>query len=276
MSFIATMAIINYYSDDDARRLVADILERAQRDIEIFIVNNSPSSISLDDWSPSLEAPAQVRICHPRANLGYLPGVQWLISQHEELLYRPLIVSNSDIRIPDPGCLDRLLDVDGICVAPQVQDLDGAQRNPYLGHRPGTLRMLLNALTLSAYPLYRLRRLVNARRRRSMVRTASARKATGYAPFGAFFLLQPDFFRAGARLPTTFLFGEEEVLGEEIHRCGGQTHFLLDCTVHHVGGVSTGAEATRDRWRLQRRGALHILLHRLRRFDKTSSGIRPR
>lgn len=259
----ASVIIVNYATDDHVRQLLDDLASQLYVALSVVVVNTGPSSLRLADESWDGGSLSSLAIYTTPGNLGYMGAVQWTLDNNLVHTSQPIIVSNADIRVPDVFAMSELLSIQGsTCVAPQVVDPDGRLRNPYHRKRPSTWRLLVSLLIFSTFRGY----LAWQKLRQDRPRLTShdgIRRVKIWAPYGAFLVLFPTFFQRGGHIPRTFLFGEEELLGDEIQRVGGVVTLLASVRVEHTGQVSTGLPS-RNRWRLQRRAVASVLCRRLR------------
>lgn len=258
----ASVAIVNYGTDEYALSLVEDLAGQEGVELDVAVVNTGASQLTSDCFPVGQRSIHTFKLHGTPHNTGYIGAVKWALGKGILTPRYPLVVSNADVRVPDSRTLRTLLDTSGgMCVAPQVRDVNGRTHNPYLRRRPSSGRLAAGLLAFSTYRGYLAWHKHRQRRPRG-VSPGRADSEQIWAPYGAFFVLSPSFFERGGQLPHTFLFGEEEILGEEIARVGGRVIFASSVAVEHVGQVSTGAPS-KERWRLQRRAAASVLRHRL-------------
>jgi GT2 family glycosyltransferase len=245
------LLLINYNSEADTLRLVEDL--QAQDGGEPWsaaIVDNTAHLRPAPGLAAAAEGDPRVQYLVPGSNLGYFGGAEWGREQSRSPSPDWVIVSNTDIRIPDPAFLTRLAEVRGAAVvAPRiVSGLSDRDQNPYMPERPSGRRMRMykhifaTHLGLSAYDLA-----ARIKKRVLRYRTPTVTQARPiYAPHGAFLPLHRSYFEAGGSLAHgTFLFNEEISVAETARRLGLQIRYVPTLEVRHAEHANTSVFANR-------------------------------
>jgi GT2 family glycosyltransferase len=244
---------INYRSEPDALRLAGDLGAQAGGPEDRFVfVDNTAHQFPAPRLAAIAANDPRFRYFPAGANLGYFGGAAW---GREQLLaegMRPdwTIITNTDIRIPDPAFLTRLAGIRGAAVVgPRiVSGLSGQDQNPYLPVRPDGRRMrwykwmFASHLRLSAYEFAaRVKKKVQQRH------SAEVRDAGPvYAVHGSFLALHRSYFEAGGGItPGTFLFGEEILVAEHARRLRLEVRYDPTLEVLHAEHATTSVFTNR-------------------------------
>jgi len=234
--------VLNYANSAATLLTVRDLLAQDFPSLDIVIVDNCSPDDSVEVLRQAFLEEPRVTVIVSQTNAGYAAGnnfgVRWRM-RRGPLDY--LLISNNDIRIPNPVVVGRLMDV--ACsefrpaiVGPRVISPGGFLEGPY--RKPSVPTCCLRySVPLLPY-LSRLWQRGTA---------ASSYSRPCYAVVGAFFLIDANcFVEAGMFDETTFLGAEEYILSERIHKLGRTVYHCPAVTVihnHESGSVArTGGD----------------------------------
>jgi GT2 family glycosyltransferase len=246
------LLLINYNSEADTLRLLGDLqAQGAGAPWLAGVVDNTAHTRPAPALAQAAAADPRIRYLVPGANLGYFGGAAWGLDQLSGEEFDWVIVSNTDIRIPDVTFLARLARVGGAAVVgPRiVSGLSHRDQNPYLAERPSGRRMRMykwlfaSHLRLSAYELAaRVKK--QLQRRQEPLATPVARSI--YAPHGSFIAFHRSYFAAGGSLVHgTFLFHEEVLVAETARRLGLVVRYEPSLEVLHAEHATTSVFTNR-------------------------------
>jgi len=243
---------INYRSEPDTLRLLADLQRQDPGASWVAgVVDNTSTTIPTPALQKAAAEDPRIRYLDPKANLGYFGGAAWGLEQLRSVDAEWVIVTNTDIRIPDTGFVRKLTGVTGAAVVgPRIiSGLSGQDQNPYLPTRPDAGRMrrykwiFASHLRLSAYEFAaRVKKMLQ--RRGAPDPSATARPI--YAAHGSFLAFHRSYFAAGGSLQhPIFLFGEEILVAETARRLGLEVSFDPTLVVHHAEHATTSVFANK-------------------------------
>lgn len=243
---------INYHSEADALRLAGDLrMQEAGTGLVVGIVDNTAHLRP----APALAAlPAEdprIRYLVPGENLGYFGGAAWGFRELAAATDPEwTIITNTDIRIPDPAFLTALCGITGAAVvAPRIiSGLSGRDQNPFLAARPSARRMRFYKRLFASYwglTAYE----ISARAKKWLQRRRSVATSNAgpiYAPHGAFMAFHRSYFAAGGSFDHgTFLFNEEFLVAETARRGGLEIRYDPALVVYHAEHANTSIFADR-------------------------------
>lgn len=242
--------VLHYRTTNETKELLMSIKLYYPHIYTLILDNGSP-----DDDSEELLAcaPNRSRIVRISPNSGFAcgmnEGIKVLLSEG----FRTIACCSNDIVFMDSGSLSKLCaafsDFGTAVVGPRILTPKGRDQSPLLLERPGpkeAKKMLKNYSLLSIYYRYILNNfLLNPIKNRLLKRrkytpadnfpSASDLSIKNvYALNGAFFVLGPSFFKHYTGLdPHTYLYGEEIILGEMLHRANLKAAYVPCASVYH-------------------------------------------
>lgn len=245
--------VVNYSSAQATSQLLADLLQqdRSNCALTVVVADNGPSRSGLAPLRQAYRDNPSVHFEAMTTNLGYFGAAHSALEAvWKDRLPDWIIVSNADIRLPQPGFLCRIADHPagvGAVIAPRiVSTRTGLDQNPFHRRRPSALRMNLNRIIPRVSLLFWLMQTQCSVRRaiRSRLRGKHAQPATAssniYAPHGAFIIFSKEYFRQGGSLNCgAFLFAEEIFVAETCRRLGLRVTYSPGLEVLHDEHVST-------------------------------------
>jgi GT2 family glycosyltransferase len=244
---------VNYNSAAATESLIEDALAQASgaSRLTVIIADNSPSASGMDALLERYRLCPSVRFVTMPRNLGYFGAAHYVV---ESVLGHDVpewvIVSNTDIRLPQPDLFDRLATMlpPPAVIAPRIiSGRTGLDQNPFHRTRPSAARMYLNRIIPRMRLLFWLLDVQCAIKRRIQRRFSTEPTGTlpepvqVYAPHGAFIIFNRKYFAAGGSLNVgAFLFAEEKFVAETCRHLGLEVRY--DPTLHliHDEHVSTG------------------------------------
>lgn len=237
---------VKYGADLETQHYLESVRRlRGQEYLRVLLIDNTPENPRTECTSPD-----GLTTIAAGENLGYFGGAHYGLSQYLE--HNPLpdwiIISNTDLSIPDPDFLVRLTELSSIpglgAIAPRIlSELTGRDQNPFIEARPSASRMhaykwlysrrfLLNMYELTAALFHRTASAIRSLTR-SQDSGARPRK-TIYAPHGSFLILSKSYFTGGGDLRyPEFLFGEEIYIAERIRMMGLKVVYEPSLTILH-------------------------------------------
>ena len=224
---------VKYGSDKETAQYLQSVRRLCgQAHLRVLVVDNQAQG---NAESPGIEGYPTIQ---PGENLGYLGGARHALSRYLERNPLPdwIIISNTDLAIPDPAFLERLAEAASIrdlgALAPGIRSgMTGKDQNPFMRARPTAIRMhfyktlyrswlLLNMYEIGAALFHKMDGAIRAVKRKPADSAPSYRE-TIYASHGSFLILSKRYFAAGGDLQyPEFLFGEEIYIAEMIRRLG--------------------------------------------------------
>lgn len=225
---------------------------RGQQHLRVLVVDNTVED-SVTEASEAETYP----VIKTGKNLGYLGGARCGLSYF--LAHNPLpdwiIISNTDLAIPDPEFLHRLSQAATIsdlgALAPSIRSgLTGRDQNPFMRTRPTAFRMhfykllyrnwlLLNLYEIASALFHKVNSALRNTARNVPEAVRNLSEAV-YAPHGSFLILSKNYFAAGGDLEyPEFLFGEEIYIAENIRRLGLKVMYDPSLKVLHEEHRST-------------------------------------
>jgi GT2 family glycosyltransferase len=250
---------VKYGADSETLQYLKSVRRlRGQQHLKVLLIDNAPASkraaCSNHEGYTKIEA---------GENLGYFGGARYALSQYLESNPLPdwIIISNTDLSIPDPDFLARLADLSSIpglgALAPGIlSELTGKDQNPFLQVRPTALRMhaykwmyrsrlLLNLYELTAALFHKTASAI--RNRANSQGSGPTPRKTIYAPHGSFLILSKSYFAGGGDLRyPEFLFGEEIYIAERIRKMGLKVLYEPSLTVLHTEHRTTKLFKSRE------------------------------
>jgi GT2 family glycosyltransferase len=205
------------------------------------------------------QAAPQLHHLDTGGNLGYFGAVaraHAYACDHTPMQADWVLVSNSDIRMTDPGFALKLCAQRADVVAPNIlRQINHGLRsfwlpeNPLLQQRPDQRWLAFSLFLCRYYPLYavydRLHHI------KQWLRVPSYQPSMPiYAPFGALMAFRNSYFDAGGGFNHPgFLFAEEFFVAEECDRLGLRIDYAAKMGAWHLGSGSMKTIATRQQWR---------------------------
>lgn len=290
----AFVIIVTYRSAESALAFLASLEQtNAFSEIEVVIVDNSPGGEPLSSMRPVISKYANAVLLESPTNRGYFGGARFAFDHYLEkgnALPDWVIVCNHDVVIEDKDFFTNLFHEDpktvGV-IAPRIQALPGnIDRNPFMRHRPGTVRRAQLRLISSNYSvavvwdwLWRRKAALRswlAARRREAPPSSSARRESIYAAHGSFFIFSRRYFEAGGFLDANlFLYGEEISVAEICRSLGLQVVYEPSLCVLHKEHQSTGKVLNRFTYECQKKALRYITSRYFSRSVKLAGSCQP-
>jgi GT2 family glycosyltransferase len=243
------LVLVNYYCERDIAETVRSF-EKQEFDepieLAIYVVDNGSTGADLDRNLIN----SNVDIVRPGENLGYMPAANLVLNSLEmDGNFEWLILSNPDIRLPDPLMLQRLNAFSQyLVIAPSIVDSDGRDQNPFLTTRPSQSTIRLRKIIFSRawiwYMWWKWRSLVPKHRPVSMPAANNPVQAV-YAGHGSFMVFHHEYFAKGGTMSHPLqLYGEEFFVAESVRRMGSSVRYIPSLTVEHIGHSTTSPSLT--------------------------------
>lgn len=227
------IVIVSYRSDDRTAAFVTGELPKIGLPYKVVVVDNGASAAEAEALRLRIGCDVIARV-----NDGYAAGCN---AGAEALCADPdvdvLLFSNNDIRFASDDVVERLVvklkEFPGIgVIGPEIIGTDGKRQSPepYKGLWKQYVWMYLSTPFLS-----------REAKRRIFQLDASEKAEEGecYRVMGSFFLCPRDAWElAGGMDSHTFLYAEEPILSERMHRVGRTVYFLPSVTVVHEHGTT--------------------------------------
>jgi GT2 family glycosyltransferase len=215
--------------------------------IQIVVVdNNSAESdfLLLKEFTKNIENVSLIR--NPE-NTGYFNGLNLgleLLNVNDILF---AVIGNNDLEF-DKSFLKQLIDFDKrrkenvLVIAPNIINFDGDNQNPVSINRlSSSRRLFLNIYFLNYYvgvSTYGIIQFTKKLLKRSSKKHANKEMEITLG-YGACYVLTHDFFRFYSKLDdSTFLYGEEALISNQIHSVNGVMTYLPDLKVNHFEHAS--------------------------------------
>lgn len=232
------IVILNYNTSNLTLNLIDNIKEKlSYPNYEIIVVDNCSPNASQEILQKESIKQGFTFIAN-RINAGYAQGNNLGIDHAVDNGADYIVISNNDIVVIEPDCVDKLIDVldsdekIGV-VSPCLISLDGKTDPPIYFKRPS-----FYDLTLGSFFYHR------KRFKQDCTDTYAV-----YAPRGSFMVLRSSDLKAVNNLDeNTFLYFEEPILAEKLAKIG---KFALHCgntkVVHNHGKtISTSVSRKRN------------------------------
>lgn len=249
---------------------------KAASEIQVIVVDNASAKEDLSTIKRAIEGISNAKLLESSTNRGYFGGARFAFDHYLEkgnALPDWVIVCNHDVVIEDKDFFTNLFHEDPKAVgviAPRIQALPGnIDRNPFMRHRPGTVRWAQLRLISSNYSvavvwdwLWRRKAALRswlAARRREAPPSGSARRESIYAAHGSFFIFSRRYFEAGGFLDANlFLYGEEICVAEICRSLSLPVVYEPSLCVVHKEHQSTGKTLTRFTYECQKRALRYL------------------
>lgn len=255
---------VDYRSYEDTVQLVRCVSDlRWSHAIRLVVVNNSTDGVSrglLDALAEEYGDRVEMIVCHSPRNLGYFGGLNYGLPFASAVDPEWIVCCNADIIFAESTFVKQLLelkvDESVLALAPAIITRKGRNQNPFLLRRPSRARWLIYDVYFSCYAMFGLISLANGIRH--LVRGGRGRKPSQlpnvpteiYAPHGACFILNRQYFEKYSRLDDTLvLYGEEIVLAETVRDAGGRILYVPTLKVVHNESGSIGNYLGRSSYR---------------------------
>lgn len=225
------IVIVNYREYDRTERFIREEISRIRMPYRLVVVDNGGDP----DRAESLRQRTGCEVI-VRDNDGFAAGNNAgvaVLCAHPDV--NVLLFTNSDIHIPADDVVDQLVEkLDehpeiGV-IGPEIIGMDGKRQSPepYMGLWKRYVWMYLSTPFLSK----------SAKRRVfSLDAAEKAMEGECYRVMGSFFLCPREAWElAGGMDTNTFLYAEEPILSERMHRINRKTYFLPSVTVVHEHG----------------------------------------
>jgi GT2 family glycosyltransferase len=244
---------VNYKSAQPTALLLQDALRQNTQhcQVSVAIADNGPSACDLAALRDQYSGNSSVRFESMSHNVGYFGAAHRVLqSLCAERLPDWIVVSNTDIRLPQSDLFDRLAQMQfaPAVIAPRIiSGRTGLDQNPFHLTRPSAFRMLVNRILPRVPVLFWLLQVQCAVKRRirrfiaPQTSPAQSRPAKIYAPHGAFIIFNRKYFEEGGNLNVgAFLFAEEKFVAETCRRLKLDVLYVPAIEVIHDEHVSTG------------------------------------
>lgn len=198
-------------------------------------------------------------------NYGYAKGNNFGLKLAYKLGYKYAVISNNDVIIEKP-IIGNLLEIikkdESIAViGPRVLSLKGEDQSPY--NRPGIMEYVLFPLF---YPIFRPFFKV-----RQLFKKKICSSSSIYYPYrisGCFMLIKLNYMnKVNYFDESTFLFAEEPILAEKLHKIGLKMAYYPGACIWHAHGESTKILGERKRYFIQLKSDLYYF-ERYRNYKK--------
>ena len=253
------IVVVTYRSDDRTVVFVTRELPRIGLPYKVVVVDNGAT----EEEAEALRLRIGCEVI-ARENDGYAAGcnagADWLCTDPDVDV---LLFTNNDIHLASDDVVDRLIDKlkdrpDIGVIGPEVIGKDGKRQSPepYKGLWKQYVWMYLSTPFLS-----------REKKRRVFQLNASDEAEEGecYRVMGSFFICPRDAWeQAGGMDPHTFLYAEEPILSERMHRVGRIVYFLPSVTVVHEHGSTIRQHLARKKaaWLQYRSNAYYYKTYR--------------
>jgi GT2 family glycosyltransferase len=245
---------VNYNSAQATALLLSDLLKQNTLacDLAVVVADNSPSETELSPVRETYRNCPSVRFERMPRNLGYFGAAHLaLATVWKDVMPDWIIVSNADIRLPQPDFFSRITELPtgvGVIAPRIISGRTGLDQNPMLRHRLSVFRLNLVRLILRVPLLYWLMHIQASikHRIRSHFLAGLPPSDVGpesiYAPHGAFMLFGSEYFKRGGTLDCgAFLYAEEIFVAETSRRINVEVKYVPSLIVLHDEHVATAA-----------------------------------
>lgn len=222
--------ILNYNNWKVTLKCVESIMSNCMLEYNIYIINNGSTNDSYDILLKKYKYNSKIKIINNEVNLGYAAGNNVGIRKaiNEGIEY--CIITNNDVifkkhTIEDLYNFIKIKD-DAIIVGPKILDRDG---NIQHSSRLSRIRRI------DAYEIGRLLK------QKNLDEKCEQHPRIVYSVSGNCFIIDTNKFnQIRAFDEETFLYNEENILGEQINQSPYHVYFLPHVEIVHEHGASTG------------------------------------
>jgi GT2 family glycosyltransferase len=267
---------VNYKGADATAALLGSVsrLDDFQR-AHVMVVENGSHDGSAEKLGPLVTGSDNLELLESSTNLGYFGGANWALQQFLARGHRPdwVIICNNDILFDDRQFLAKLLQRnpgEAAVIAPAIiARLTGVDCNPFMGHRPGALKLMRIRVWHSSYHLMWIKQLLSPyirtirhRVSQRISRAAERQAKQIYGAHGAMFIFSRSYFETGGFIDDGyFLYAEELCTAEICVRMGLRIVHDTELRVLHDAHQVTGRHLNRAMYE-HARGALYYALRK--------------
>jgi len=221
------LLLVNYFNEEETKSFIEEqVLKQTEKRLDIVIAINGCNNPEILSELEKLHRNLFIFYCG--SNIGYLPGAAFGLRNYLSMVTGEpeyVIISNSDIEIPDPDFFRNLIETSGSLkydiLGPDIRSsLFHQHQNPYIPERISIMKMKALGFLTSGTWLYNLFLLYYL----AKTWMISLLKMKGKPPssfrdvygiHGSFMVFRNTFFRKGGSFDSPLiLFGEEIFIAE--------------------------------------------------------------
>lgn len=239
---------VNYYQDNFVNTMIEDL--STLDEVYLTVIDNSRTLKECKKDNYQIIG---------SDNVGYLTGLKKGLSFANITSGQKVILSNPDIKI-SLIFINKVMDLE--CkkynmVAPSVIDsFTGNDQNPNRIKPYGWARKLFFDIEFSSYPLYFLiNKLKSILKSIKNLDRESPTKISQkiYLAHGSIMIFNAEsFIDFEFNTPNVFLWGEEAIIANWVHRNGGEIHYVPSLEVIHLSKSATSKIVGRARFKIWR------------------------
>ena len=228
--FILGIIILNYNNWRVTIKCVESIVFNCQLKYRIFIVDNNSTNDSFDVLSKEYNDNYKVEIIKNEANLGYSAGNNVGIKQAINEGIKYCIITNNDVQFKG-NTIENLYNCikekkDAVIVGPKIFGTDGNIQHS---------SKLSRIRKIDAYEIGRLFKPAK------LDEANEKYPSIVYSVSGSCFMVDLDkFIQIKAFDEGTFLYNEENILGEQVSHSSYSVYFQPNAEIIHEHGATTG------------------------------------
>jgi GT2 family glycosyltransferase len=256
---------VNFNNADYTGKYIESIarLNPSSFRVWVTIVDNASDPDDYEKLQGACRGRDNVRLLKNPENLGYFRALNvgiGTVDRRTRVTEKPLfVVGNNDLVFRDDFLseLEKIrYDDDTLVLAPNVVTSDGYHQNPHCRTRLSFVRKMGLKIYFRNYyfgcAIYWLRKKIFPYRADNPEEYLTAQFI--YMGIGACYVLTENFFRHHDRLDDrVFLYGEEALLANQVHSCGGKILYIPDTVVFHAESVTLVSHQSRKNYEISRR-----------------------
>lgn len=222
--------VLNYNSWESTFKCVESIIFNCSLKYKIYIIDNGSTNNSYDILSRKYNNNSKIEIINNKVNLGYAAGNNVGIRRAIQKGIEYCIITNNDVLFKK-NTIENLYNFikekdDAIIIGPKILDIYG---NTQHSSRLSRIRRI------DAYEIGRVLK------QKHLDEKCGQEPHMVYSVSGSCFIIDTNKFnQIRAFDEKTFLYNEENILGEQISQSPYHVYFLPNAEIVHEHGASTG------------------------------------
>ena len=230
MFFILGIIILNYNNWEVTIKCVESIESKCQLKYKIFIVDNNSNNDSFYMLSKKYNGNSKIEIIKNKVNLGYAAGNNVGIKKAINEGIKHCIITNNDVLFKE-NSIENLYNFikeepDAAVVGPKILSTNGNIQHSSL---------LSRIRRIDAFEIGRLFK------QKQLDEENEKKPSIVYSVSGSCFIIDVNkFIQIKAFDEGTFLYNEENILGQQISQSLYHVYFLPNAEIIHEHGASTG------------------------------------
>ena len=241
------IVLVNYFNDAEVMSFIStQLLTQSFQEFDIYVLNNgSENANALEDFCKTMD---RLHYMDAKKNLGYIGGFLFVFENIGEQLPRLVILSNSDIKIADPGFMKKISEINideaTVMVGPSViSSRTGHNQNPFYEKRISLKKLRLLSMVFSTYPSYFIYQVLGILKgfAKTSGKNNHAESHHVYAIHGSFMIFRSAFINKyfSELKDAPYLFGEEIQFAEVAYKHKLKTLFEPSISLTHHEHATT-------------------------------------